>query len=57
MSNQKSKKRIIRYIVIFETDTDFKEKLFNDFLMTIPISMRAYFPGKPNKIEINKLKI
>ena len=58
MSKQKLKKRKLRYLVVVETDTDFKEAII-DGMMTqiIPPAFKASYPGKPNKMTVNKLDI
>lgn len=58
MGKQKSKKRIIRYIVIVETDTEFKETVMHRVMTEfLPNAFKGFYKGKTNKITVNKLKL
>jgi len=53
-----TKKRVLRYLVVIETDTDFKEELIHKMMtIVMPVSFKGAYPGKSNKITVNKLDL
>ena len=54
---KQSKKRIIRYLTVIETDTDFKEtvmhRVMTEFLVN---AFKSFYKGKNNKITVSKLE-
>jgi len=55
---KQSKKRIVRYLVVIETDTEFKETVMHRVMTEfLPNAYREFYKGKKNKIEVSKLEI